>query len=93
MEIYRTTEPTDQKTGEFTLSQSMDHLVGLMEEAGIELAALDHGELTAIHSLLQDLLAFAAQGDMRALVELRSGLAQAKDMGFHFYSVQAVFGM
>lgn len=79
-------------TLQVTQTQSMDYLVGMMNGMGIDVFALDHGELSAIHSVLQDLAVFAAQGDVLADMQLGNGLAQAKDLGFNVYSVQAVFG-
>lgn len=72
-------------------SHSMDYLLDTLDIFAVDIARLDHGELTSIHDTVQDLIALVQQGDPQAKWRLYDGLLQAKDRGFSAYSVADAF--
>jgi len=72
-------------------SQSMDYLLNILNILDVDIARLDHGELTSIHETIKDLIDLARHGDPEADWRIYDGLSQATDRGFSAYSVEAAF--
>ncbi len=72
-------------------AQSMRHLIDVLGVLHVDIARLDHGELTSIHETVKDLIGLAQHGDPAADWRLFDGLSEASNNGFSAYSVIAAF--
>jgi hypothetical protein len=72
-------------------AQSMRHLLDVLDVLHVDIARLDHGELTSIHETVKDLIGLAQHGDPEADWRLFDGLSEASNNGFSAYSVIAAF--
>lgn len=88
-EVEDTRLPVEAET---EVSTTMQVLIEALATVRIDPNDLEIGELTGIHDLLLPLLGLCVSGsDREAVFMLLDGLNEAKERGFNYYSVQAVF--